>query len=293
MLVDTIELRFPAVGQFAGPEGRRTHYLDLAADPGETLPPIMFLHGASGNLNDPRGAFQPALQGQARLIFIDRPGHGYSDRGGAENPAEQAERYKELIDELGIDKVILVGHSLGSASVAAFAVLHPERVAGLIFVAPATHSWPGGVTWYYDVGALPVIGNMFTETVLMPVGLRSVEAGAKTVFEPQSAPDGYVATAAIPLALRPAAFRANSRDVAGLNSFVKDFSPRYKEIKAPTVIITGDIDDIVAPSIHSVGLERDIAGAELIVLPGVGHKPDYVAVQTVVDAIRKVSQPPG
>lgn len=285
-----IEDEFPPVGEFTGLEGAKTHFIDIPADPSASLPPLLFVHGASGNLNDQMVAFRSELQGKARLIFVDRPGHGYSQRGGAENPAQQAERYKELLDDIGVEKAILVGHSLGSASVAAFAVNYPDRVKGLVFLAPATHSWDTGVTWYYDVAALPIIGEIFTETVLLPAGQMSLDAGTQSVFDPQRAPENYVAAAAIPLMLRPKTFRSNARDVAGLNAFVKEFMQRYKEISVPTVVITGDKDDVVAPSIHSVGLERDIKGAKLVVLPGIGHKPDYVSTQEVIDAIEEVAR---
>ncbi|MEM8749923.1 MAG: alpha/beta hydrolase [Pseudomonadota bacterium] len=286
--VAQIEAEFQPVGEFAGPEGRKTHYLDVPAESANTAP-VLFVHGASGNLNDQRFAFEEKLKGSRRLIFVDRPGHGYSDRGDADNPMAQATRYRELMDELKIDKAVLVGHSLGAASVAAFGVLYSERVQGLVFLAPATHPWPGGVTWYYDVGALPVIGPIFTRTLLMPVGTASVPSGARNVFDPNTAPENYVSNTAVPLVLRPSHFEANAEDVAGLNDFVREFSKRYSEIKAPTVIITGDTDDVVAPHIHSVGLERDIEGSKLIVLPDVGHKPDYVATDTVINAIDAVS----
>ncbi len=68
--------------------------------------------------------------------------------------------------------------------------------------------------------------------------------------------------------------------------------PRYKEIKAPTVIITGDSDDIVAEEIHSVGLKRDIPNSELLWLKGVGHKTDYVANGLAVAAIEKLGGKP-
>lgn len=284
-----IEQKYPPIGQFAGSPGERLHYVDVAA-PNSERPPVVFIHGASGNLRDQIGAFKAPLEGEARLIFVDRPGHGYSDRAGADDPAKQAERYKLLLDELAIEQAVLVGHSLGAASVAAFAVLYPERVKGLVFLAPATHPWPGGVTWYQDVASLPVIGHLFTEVLSLPVGLASLESGSKSVFKPNPVPDGYVESAAIALFLRPWIFRNNARDVAGLKEFVLAFSPRYKEIKAPTVVITGNRDDVVLPSIHSVGLERDIEGAELIVLDDVGHKPDYVANEVALTAIRKVSQ---
>ena len=280
-----IESKFPPIGQFANLNGTQFHYLDVPAG-ADSDAAVLFVHGASGNLNDQRGAFENILSGSARLIFVDRPGLGYSERGGAETPAQQAEMYKLLLDELGIDKIVLVGHSLGSASVAAFAVLYPERVKGLLFLAPATHPWPGGVNWYYNVASWPLIGHLFTETILVPVGMASLEQGAKSVFDPDPMPEDYVEGSAAALVFRPKVFRNNARDVAGLLQFVTKFSPRYKEIKAPTVVITGTKDDIVLPSIHSVGLEKDIEGSELIVLEGVGHKPDYVGRTQAVAAIK-------
>lgn len=281
---------YPPIGLFVGSTGERIHIVDMQLPSQRSAPTVLFLHGASGNLNDQLVPFASQLRDQARLIFVDRPGHGYSDRAGAETPAQQAERYKVLLDELDIEQATIVGHSLGAASAAAFAVLYPQRTKGLVFLAPATHSWPTGVSWYYDLAAMPVLGHLFTETVLAPAGMLTLPRAIKSVFEPQTPPKDYIDKAAIPLLFRPQAFRNNARDVAGLNEFLTKFSSRYKEITAPTIIITGDADDVVSPSIHSIGLERDIAGAELIVLPGIGHKPDYVATQQAVEAILKVSR---
>lgn len=274
----------------AGSLNYRYYPLGNSIDGGDEPAPVLFVHGASGNLLDQYHAFAPVLKNKRSILFVDRPGHGFSPRLEAETPAEHANRYAKLLDSLSIDKVILVGHSLGSASVAAFGVLHPDRVQGLVFLAPATHPWPTGVDWYYTVASTPILDFIFTETVALPVGLSRVESGVVNVFDPNPVAENYVKNSAIKLIFRPEAFRANSRDVAGLNEFVLQFSKRYKEIKAPTVIITGDKDDVVAPSIHSIGLERDIEGAELIVLPNVGHKPDYAATETVLKAIETVSK---
>lgn len=290
--VSEIEKRYPASGQLLSLSKGQLHYSDLGATQnkgGPSDPVVLFVHGASGNLLDQQRAFEGKLPPKYRALYVDRPGYGYSDRAGADTPAKQAAVYAELLDSLGIDKVVLVGHSLGSASVAAFGVLHPKRVQGLVFLAPATHPWPGGVTWYYEVASIPVVGHLFTETVALPAGMQNIDAGARSVFDPQKAPEDYVESASVPLIMRPFSFRYNAEDVAGLKAFVEVFSKRYPEIKAPTVVITGNKDDIVLPSIHSVGLERDIEGAELIVLDGMGHKPDYAATDTVLAAIEKVS----
>ncbi|MEE9314763.1 MAG: alpha/beta hydrolase [Rhizobiaceae bacterium] len=287
--IELLEKEFPPSGKFATLAGAKFHYADVPDSEGR-LAPVLFVHGASGNLKDQQEAFADAFRGKARMLFVDRPGYGYSERAGANTPAKQAERYKMLLDELNIKQTVLVGHSLGAASVAAFAVLYPDRVKGIIFLSPATHPWTTGIKWYYKLASTPILGEIFTETLALPIGNLSLEGGIKSVFDPQTPVKDYVKRTSTPLILRPSSFRYNARDVAGLNEFLSDFSPRYKEIKAPVIIITGDKDDVVSPSIHSLGLERDIEGAELVVLPGMGHKPDYMATDIVLDAIRKVGK---
>ena len=53
-------------------------------------------------------------------------------------------------------------------------------------------------------------------------------------------------------------------------------------------IVTGDSDAIVAPAIHAYALARDIPGARLTVLPGIGHMPHWSAPEAVVAAIERV-----
>lgn len=270
----------------------KMHYVDIPAGPDADLPPMVFIHGASSNLRDQQLAFEEPLRGRGRMIFVDRPGHGYSERGGPQysSPAKQAQAIAALLDKLSIDKAVIIGHSYGGAVTAALAVLYPQKATGLVFLAPATHRWPGGVNWYYDLAAKPVIGYLFTELLALPGGLISMNTGIKSVFTPNTAPKDYYEKVAVELVLRPKNFRQNARDVAALKENVTALSPRYSEIKAPTVIITGDSDDIVLARIHSKGLQRDIAGAKLIELKNVGHKPDYAGTAAAIKAIETVSR---
>ena len=287
-----IENQFPAIGKFADVGGYKIHYVDVPAGDNADLPPMVFIHGASGNLRDQKLAFEEPLKGRGRMIFIDRPGHGYSDRGGDENytPSKQAEAIAALLDNLKVSKAVIVGHSFGGAITAAFAVHFPEKVKGLVFLAPATHPWPGGVSWYYDVAAMPVVGYLFTELLALPAGLWQMKNGIKHVFSPNVPPKRYFQIGGSELVLRPDTFRYNARDVSTLHDNVTKLSPRYTEIMAPTVIITGDSDDIVLAHIHSKGLERDISGAQLIEFKGIGHKPDYAVNKAAIEAIEQVSK---
>lgn len=286
-----IEAQYPNHGELTDIGGYRMNALHLRPSGRTDLPPIVFIHGASGNLRDQETAFRKALEGRAELLFVDRPGHGYSERGGSQNnfPDGQAAAIARLMEIKGIDKAIIVGHSFGGAIAASFALCHPEKTAGLLFLSPATHPWPGGIDWYYKITAAPVAGWLFTHLASLPAGLFLMDSATKAVFSPNQRRDRYLDEGAPALVLRPNNFRYNALDVANLNDYVKRVSPLYKQITAPTVIITGDSDAIVAEELHSRGLARDIAGSELVTIHGLGHKPDYVVTDVAVAAIEKLS----
>ncbi len=283
----------PPFGSFATVDGVRLHYIDMAATAGnEDMLPMVFLHGASGNARDLEGALGEKLQGRARMVFVDRPGHGHSQRGGAKMsaPDAQAQLVAGLMQQLGIAKAVIVGHSLGASIAVAFALDHPDQTAGLVLLSPATHPWPGGdVSWYYDVASFPVFGRLFTETLAVPAGRLMFRKAVKGVFAPNNVPAEYETRSAAELVLRPATFRYNSADVSGLFANVTRLSPRYGEISAASVIITGDCDDVVLAHIHSEGLARDIKGSKLVWLAETGHSPAWSAPDRVIAEIEALN----
>jgi pimeloyl-ACP methyl ester carboxylesterase len=286
-----IEKAYPAAGKFIEVNGTKLHYVHVPAGPDAVLPPIVMIHGASANLNDQMTPLRPLLEGRAELLFLDRPGHGWSERGAGNNTQElQADTIAALMDALKIKEAVIVAHSFGGSVATALALGHAGRVRGLVFLAAATHPWPNKKTqWYYDLSVTPVVGRIFTETLSLPAGEARMQAASAGVFCPNPAPAGYVERTQIPLVLRPAAFRANAQDVAGLWDYTARASPRYGEIRKPTVIISGDGDTVVLEEIHSKGLARDIAGSELVWIKDLGHKPEYVVPEIAVMAIEKVS----
>ena len=281
----------PAVGAFVDVNGTKLHYVHVPTGPNADLPPLVFIHGASANLNDQMVPFRPLLEGRAEMLFFDRPGHGWSERGSGNNTQElQADTIVALMDAMKIKDAIIVSHSFGGSVASALVLAHPDRVRGLLYLAPATHPWPDRKTqWYYDVGSIPILGRLFTQTITLPVGTFSMQAGSEHVFCPNKMPDNYLRMAEIPLVLRPSAFHSNAVDVAGLYDFTERASPRYPEIQKPTIIITGDEDTVVLEEVHSKGLARDIKGSELVWIRGIGHKPDYIATPLAVSAIEKLN----
>lgn len=284
-----IEQRYPPVGEFAEIDGRRVHYVDTGRPDGRV---VLLVHGASGNLNDQMVALGTRLAADYRVVAVDRPGQGYTERRGAadSDPARQAQVVAGLMDALQLDRVLVVGHSWGGALSLALALDHPARVAGLVLVSPVSHPWPGGVGAYLDLASAPVIGPVFTNVAMMPIAEPLMGAAMEAIFSPQDPPDGYAERIAAPLALRPGAFRANANDVARLKPYLERQSTRYGEIDVPVSIVTGTEDGVLSPRIHSQALARDIDGARLTALPGVGHMPHHAAPEAILGEIRRLAE---
>lgn len=287
-----IEAAHPAAGRFVDVEGGRLHVLELGPSSGrEKQLPVVLVHGASGNLNDLRLALGDRLARNRRVILVDRPGHGWSDRPGGvadASPGRQAALIMEALDRMGVDRFVLLGHSLGGAVASALALAWPHRLAGLVLLAPVTHPWEGGMDWYNVILSTPVIGRLFAHTVAVPLSFLMLDGGVASVFAPQPAPADYVRRAAIRLLLRPATFVANAQDIAALKAFVTQQVPRYREIGVPTVVVSGSRDGTVPPHVHARAFARAVPNARLIMLTGIGHMPHHTSTDRVVAAVEQV-----
>ncbi len=197
----------------------------------------------------------------------------------------------EALDGMGVDRFVLLGHSLGGAVASALALAWPDRLAGLVLLAPVTHPWEGGMDWYNVILSTPVIGRLFAHTVAVPLSFLMLDGGVASVFAPQSAPADYVRRAAVRLLLRPAQFVANAQDIAALKAFVTTQVPRYREIGIPTVVVTGSDDGTVAPHLHARAFAAAVPHAQLITLAGIGHMPHHASADSVVAAVEQLPRP--
>lgn len=282
------------------PRGRRIdigegaiHVLDRRPT-GAERGAIMLIHGASGNSADLAIALMDRLCAEGfRVLSVDRPGHGWSDRiGGREafTPARQASALRRAAESIGVSRAIVAAHSLGGITALAMALEEPDFVQALVLIAPVSHPWPGGVAWYYSLGAHSILGAPFRGLATLPVGMARISAAVAGVFAPNSPPPNFVEATMLPLVLRPAHFRANCEDVVHAEAAVAAMSPRYGEIRAPTEIVTGDSDGVVYAQIHSAGLARDITFSRLTTLQRTGHSPHHVAPDRIVNIILEAAK---
>jgi pimeloyl-ACP methyl ester carboxylesterase len=281
-----LQRAYPAQGHMIEVTGAALNVLDIGPrDSG--APPIVMIHGASSNLEAMRHPLGDLLAGHHRVILIDRPGHGWSTRTrlADSTPAVQGKMIEEALDKLGVGKAIFVVHSWAGALGARMALDYPERVAGLVMLAPVAYPWRGGVGWYNKVVTMPVIGPLLAYTITLPLGYFLTEPGARGVFLPQVMPDGFVEATATPLLLRPREFLANAWDLVTLKAAVVEQAAHYRDIKAPAVVISGDADKTVWTNIHSRPFVAAVPNAKLIILPGVGHMMAYAAPDLIVHEI--------
>src|SRR5258708_3920271 len=235
-----LQRAYPPQGRMIEVAGARLNAVDLG--PRDAAgPPVVMIHGASSNLEVMRRPLGDMLAKNHRVILIDRPGHGWSTRTRIvdSTPAIQGRMIDEALEKLGVIRAIFVVHSWGGALGARMALDYPERVAGLVMLAPVAYPWPGGVAWCNRLVTIPVIGPLLAYTITLPLGLLLTEPGARGVFLPQIMPDGFIGDTATPLLLRPREFLANARDLVTLKAAVAEQAPRYADIKLPAGVVSG------------------------------------------------------
>lgn len=147
------------------PERCRIHYME--AGMGE---PMLLIHTVGQSLYTWRGVFN-LLSVRYRVIAIDLPGFGYSDRPesfgfGVEDYAEVIGRF---MDALGIESAHIMGFSMGAAYAARFALQHPERVGRLVLLSP------GGLTQEMPLSIRMIDSPLFGFVAGMLYNMSTVE----------------------------------------------------------------------------------------------------------------------
>ncbi len=285
---DQVERIWPATGRFIDAGGERIHITETGPP---TAPRLLLIHGASANLRELWGALAATLGAEHCVVAYDRPGYGHSSRTmrGAEKLSLQARVAADALRASGEGPAIIVAHSFGAAVALRLALDAPALVAGLVLIGPASHPYPGPNAWWARLATAPLIGNLFCAFVIPWMGPIAGRAGIANNFAPSSAPAGYYDDAGVGLIFRPAAFRASARDVCASNAEFSAQAPRYPEIFAPAVIVTGDVDKVVSPKRHARALARDLPAAELVIAPNAGHMPHRLRPDLVFAAIARVN----
>lgn len=275
-------------GQFMPRRGGQLHYLDLGP-PSPVADPVILIHGASANALDKAEALGAALSAERRVIIPDRPGFGFSDRAdGDYHLRAQADAVAALMDHLRIRTATIVAQSYGGAVALSLALHHPDRVKGLVLLAPVSHPWPGGVAWYNHLGLMPVVGHLFRHIAIPLYGKLMGPKIVAEAFWPKGPPTDYWDKAAMPLTFRPASFRANCEDIVHLETEITAQSAHYGDITCPVRIIWGSHDTVVLSTIHGRSLVRELPDASLTYVDHIGHPVHHFTGDDVARALAEI-----
>lgn len=287
-----IEKEYPPIGKFIEVDGLRLHYVMAGQGPG---PALLLVHGASSNLREFTSSILPALAKNHRVIAFDRPGYGYSERPDGEwtDPARIATILLDASKQLGIEKPVIIGHSWAGSVVMSALVKMPERISGGVLLAGVAGHWAGSVGWTYDVGSIPVLGQLFARTLVVPAGQMTMAKQVEPVLYPSPVPSNYIDNIGAPLALRPRTFEYNVEDMVRLNVYMQQLSPHYDEIRLPLLIIHGTDDALVPFWNHGRRVLPVVHQAQLVLIAGAGHGLHHTHGAEVTKAIEAfMSQPP-
>jgi pimeloyl-ACP methyl ester carboxylesterase len=281
-----VEKFMPPAGRFIDVDGARIHYLDEG-----TGPVLLLVHGLSGQLHNFTHSLLGRLSPNFRVVILDRPGSGYSTRpaGASAEIVAQARMISRFCEELGLDRPLVVGHSLGGAIALALAMNHPDHVGGLALVAPATQR-PERVPAPFDRMLItsPLMRRVIAWTVAVPMSIRNSERTLAVLFGPEPVPRDFAVRGGGLLSLRPVSFYGASTDLVASNGDLGE-APRYEDLAMPVGVLFGTADRVLDPDVHGRGFAA-LAGAELELIEGGGHMIPVTAADRTAAFIARMAQ---
>jgi len=235
--------------------------------------PLVFLHSAGGLTED-----SPFLAALARRWHVFAPLlPGYGDSEGAESLRDMLDvtlHSFDVLDALGLDRPMLVGHSMGGMIAAEMAAIAPREVDSLALVAPAG-------LWLDDHPIPDLFSKLPHE--LPALLFHDPEFGERMMTAGGDLDD--------PKFLEAFIIR-NTRQLAMASKLLfpipdRGLAERLYRIRAKTVLIWGESDRVISP-VYGDAFCRGIVGAEFVRIPAAGHmviveQPD--AVVTVLSRL--------
>ncbi|HEU0131140.1 MAG TPA: alpha/beta hydrolase [Mycobacteriales bacterium] len=249
-------------------------------------PAVVLLHGQPGSHRDWRRVTK-RLARTHRVIAVDRSGYGDASREQPGGFADNADELARLLDEQGIDRATVVGHSWGGGAALSFAQRHPDRVAALVLVAAA------GTTEALTTGdavlGLPVVGPLFALGLFRYLAPRFVGPWLRLRRGRLSpAHSAAVADEVRSWRRRPtwrsflAEQRALLRESPGVEEHLGD-------VTAPTTVLVGTKDRVVKPEVGD-HLAAAIPNARIRRVAGAGHLLPHEHPDAVADVIRAAAR---
>jgi pimeloyl-ACP methyl ester carboxylesterase len=257
-------------------DGRELNALVAGAGDG---PALVFLHGLGGALSTWQVVLGDLVEGH-RIAAIDLPGHGLSDKSAEADYSVSglASALAEAMEQLGIEKPVLVGHSLGAAIALSIAANAPDRVSGVVAIDAA--------------GLGTEISAELTALMSGPAGTETARGLLRIFYEDQR----LVADRAVQdmAQMQTAEGAWPAHQAVAIAAFAGDRQlPAARVdssgISVPVYLIWGERDRVL-PVGHAIAALSAFPDASLTVLPGIGHVPQVEAAARTARLIARFAK---
>jgi 3-oxoadipate enol-lactonase len=219
------------------------HRLRLALS-GTGTTTFLCLHGLVDRL-EIWDRLTPSLSERGRVACVDQRGHGESDAPpGPYRREDLASDVSAVIGELGAEKVVLVGHSMGGIVSMATALGHPQQVAGLVLIGTASQCNEKTAGWYERIARAGEKGGN--------------AALARAIYGEKS----------------QKVIRGEAQGIADVTRTLKSLyedplTPKLSGITCPVLLIVGEKDPMGAKASSIIAAQ--LRDAELVTIPDCGH----------------------
>ena len=248
------------------------HYLEWGeAD----APPIVCVHGYTGSA-DAFNALARHLHDRYRILAFDVRGHGESawSPTGAYRYADQASDLAEFAKQLGLDKFVLIGTSMGGIIAMTYAAEHAERLLGLVIndIGPDAEAGTQRIT--------QMVGSRPDEFATLEEAM-AYRRSASPILAARSAEDQHELALGV-LRRGTGGKWAWKMDPAYIRQRVErgpparpPLWPALQALPCPTVVVWGTESDVLSEA-QALRMVDVLPRGELVRVPGIGHAPTLV-----------------
>ena len=256
-----LEKRYVASSpQMLDVNGLKVHYKETGP---QAAPALLLMHGFGSSLQA-WDDWSLKLEQKYRVIRLDLPGFGLTGASPANDYSEEKDLaiLTHFADKLGLEKFSIIGHSMGGKMAWTLAATQPERVQALVLMAP--DGFPEAKdfgTKPYEVPAVMGLIKYFLPKYLVRKSIEPAFAEADALSDAQV--NRYYDMLRAP-GVRAAILERSNQTI------YTDPVPRLKAIKAPTLLIWGEQDQMI-PSTNAKSYANVLSNSTTVLVPKLGH----------------------
>ena len=256
-----LEKRYVASSpQMLDVDGLKVHYKETGP---QAAPALLLMHGFGSSLQA-WDDWSLKLEQKYRVIRLDLPGFGLTGASPANDYSEEKDLaiLTHFADKLGLEKFSIIGHSMGGKMAWTLAATQPERVQALVLMAPDGFPEAKDIgTKPYEVPAVMGLIKYFLPKYLVRKSIEPAFAEADALSDARV--NRYYDMLRAP-GVRAAILERSNQTI------YTDPVPRLKAIKAPTLLIWGEQDQMI-PSTNAKSYANVLSNSTTVLVPKLGH----------------------